>query len=121
MVWFTTTAVDEFLAEAGEFLRTEPARNSVVLTVTENLRVKAAAPASPPPAPAPPGNPPSPGQTLLGWWRPDAGLIAGAFLHTPEFPVFLTSMSSQAATEFATELATELAAAGRLLLGVNAE
>ena len=117
MVWFTTTAVDEFLAEAGEFLRTEPARNSVVLTVTENLRVKAAAPASPPPAPAPPGNPPSPGQTLLGWWRPDAGLIAGAFLHTPEFPVFLTSMSSQAATE----LATELAAAGRLLLGVNAE
>jgi hypothetical protein len=42
MVWSTTTAVEEFLADAGEFLRAEPARNSVVLTVTEKLRVKAA-------------------------------------------------------------------------------
>jgi hypothetical protein len=42
MVWSTTMVVEEFLAEAGEFLRAEPARNSVVLTVTENLRVKAA-------------------------------------------------------------------------------
>jgi len=88
MVWSTTTAVGEFLAEAGEFLRAEPARNSIILTVTENLRVQAAAP--PPSPPFPPGVPTphaSSGadRTLLGWWRPDAGAgpISGAFLSTP--------------------------------------
>jgi len=105
MSWSTTSAVQEFLAEAGEFLRAEPARNSVVLTVTENLRVKAAT--------APGGS----DRTLLGWWRPDAGQVGGAFLHTPEFPVFLTFMSRQAAAG----LAAELAGAGRLVPGVNAE
>ncbi|HLN69233.1 MAG TPA: hypothetical protein VK280_18435 [Streptosporangiaceae bacterium] len=41
MGWFTTADTEEFLAVAGEYLRAEPARNSVVLTVTEDLRVKA--------------------------------------------------------------------------------
>jgi hypothetical protein len=124
MVWSTTTAVEEFLAEAGEFLRAEPARNSVVLTVTENLRVKAACTqpvlAGPPrDGQNSPGRRPSPDRPLLGWWHSDAGpdRIAGAFLHTPEFPVFLTHLSRRAATE----LAAEFDAAGRILLGVNAE
>jgi hypothetical protein len=109
MVWSTTMVVEEFLAEAGEFLRAEPARNSVVLTVTENLRVKAACapPAADPPQDGQPGLGcgPRPDRPLLGWWRPDAGpdLVAGAFLHTPEFPVFLTLVSTQAATELAAE------------------
>jgi len=51
MVWSTTTAVEEFLAEAGEFLRAEPARNSVVLTVTENLRLISPVPLTPPAPP----------------------------------------------------------------------
>jgi hypothetical protein len=33
MGWFITADVGEFLTEAGEFLRAEPARHSVVLTV----------------------------------------------------------------------------------------
>jgi hypothetical protein len=44
MSWCTTEAVAEFLAEAGEFLHAEPARNTVILSVTENLRLKAPAP-----------------------------------------------------------------------------
>src|SRR5580693_5257192 len=124
MVWSTTTVVEEFLAEAGEFLRAEPARNSVVLTVTEDLRVKAAC-AQPlvagprPDGPHGPGRRHDPGRPLFGWWRPDAGqdLVAGAFLHTPEFPVFLTHLSRPAATELAAELDT----AGRMVPGVNAE
>jgi GNAT superfamily N-acetyltransferase len=122
MVWSTTTAVDEFLAEAGEFLRAEPARNSIILTVTENLRVHAAVQSPSPPFP--PGAPTphvSSGadRTLLGWWRPDAGAgpIGGAFLSTPAFPVVLTEMSRGAAVE----LARELAAVGRLIPGVNGE
>jgi RimJ/RimL family protein N-acetyltransferase len=123
MVWSITAAVEDFLAEAGEFLRAEPARNSVVLTVTENLRVKAACAQ---PVAGPPqdgqhilGRGPGPDRPLLGWWRPDASpdLVAGAFLHTPEFPVFLTHLSRRAATELAAELDTT----GRLVLGINAE
>jgi len=92
MGWFITADVGEFLAEAGEFLRAEPARNSVVLTVTENLRITAATG-----SPAVPGS--GPDEPLFGWWRPPAvpgtgsagpagavGAVGSVFMHTPEFP-----------------------------------
>jgi RimJ/RimL family protein N-acetyltransferase len=124
MGWFITADVGEFLAEAGEFLRAEPARNSVVLTVTENLRITAATGS---PA-AVPGS--GPDESLFGWWRPPAvpgtgsagpagavGAVGAVFMHTPEFPVLLSSrMSGQAAAA----LARDLAAAGRQVLGINA-
>ena len=50
MGWFTTEAVAEFLAEAGPFLRAEPARNTVILSVTANLRQQTAAPSGGPEA-----------------------------------------------------------------------
>ena len=50
-----TTDTERFLAVAGEFLRADPAGNSVMLTVTENLRVSGAAPAASAP--------------LYGWWQ----------------------------------------------------
>jgi RimJ/RimL family protein N-acetyltransferase len=131
MSWFITADTEEFLAVAGEYLRAEPARNSVVLTVTENLRVAAAAqsPAAQSPAGAPGSGPDEP---LFGW-RPPAvpgpespdpvgavgvvGAVGAVFMHTPEFPVLLSShISGQAAAT----LARDLAAAGRQLLGVNA-
>jgi RimJ/RimL family protein N-acetyltransferase len=123
MGWFTTGAVTEFLAEAGEFLRAEPARNTVILSVTENLRLRSAAPADgeQAPGPGPPdtghGSQPNPDEPLFGWWRPGprpaAGpgepgpdSLSGAFMHTPAFPVFLTATSSQAAAELGGLLAT---------------
>ena len=39
MSWIFTGEVGEFLAEAGDFLRAEPARSSVLLTVTGMVRV----------------------------------------------------------------------------------
>ena len=42
MSWILTADTGRFLAVAGEFLRADPAGNSVMLTVTENLRVSAA-------------------------------------------------------------------------------
>ena len=116
MGWFITGTVGEFLAVAGECLRAEPARNSVVLTATENLRLSAAAAA---------------GQegTWLGWWRSPAvpgpegpegpqsqGPVSAVFMHTPEYPAMLSHMSGQAAAD----LARDLAAAGRQVPGVNA-
>ena len=139
MSWIITGEVGEFLAEAGDFLRAEPARNSVLLTVTEDLRVQAAAQS--PPA-APDTRTPGPDQPLFGWWRPFArpdpqaapdphaardpqaarnphaapDPVSAVFLHTPEFPVNLSFMSPPAAAE----LARDLAAAGRRLTGVHA-
>jgi len=115
MAWFSTGAVDDFLAEAGEFLRAERVRNTVILTVTESLRVSGQAPASEPPAR---------GAPLFGYWRPAPGQrasghsrVGGAFMITLGFPALLTHMSPQ----MAADLVGHLAACGRLLQGVNAE
>ena len=112
MSWFITAETREFLAVTGEFLRAEAARNSVVLTVTENLRLNAAAHAES-----------GPGGPMFGWWRPpavpgrkDQGPLGAAFMHTPEFPAMLSHMSGQAAAE----LAGVLADAGHRVPGINA-
>src|SRR5271166_1780761 len=127
MGWFITADAAEFLAEAGEFLHAEPARNTVVLTMAENLRVKAAA-VDPTQAAAAPGS--GPGEPLFGWWRPPArpdaksagpvlvaGVVRSVFMYTPEFPVLLSSHMSGPA---AAELARDLAAAGHQVPGINA-
>ncbi len=101
-----TADTGRFLAAAGEFLRTEPARNSVMLTVTENLRIMAAAPAPAGPAAEP----------LFGWWQASPGPVGAAFMHTPDFPAMLSGMTAHAAAE----LACDLAAVGRRIRGVNA-
>jgi RimJ/RimL family protein N-acetyltransferase len=105
--WTITDAVDEFLAEAGKFLDAEPARNTVILSVTGTLRAMADS---------------GDARALFGWWRDEPGPagpgpVSGAFMRTHAFPVLLTSMTSQAAAE----LAARLAAAGDVLPGINAE
>jgi RimJ/RimL family protein N-acetyltransferase len=124
MAWRTTGDVTEFLAAAGPWLRRERARNTVILSVTETMRVTAAAAGK---SSAAAGQPQSPaagqatgqiaGQAarpLFGWWSDRAGAVAGAFMHTPPFPVVLTEVGVAAA-----ELAAVTMAA-RPLAGVNA-
>src|SRR5450432_3722725 len=99
MSWFSTGAVDDFLAEAGEFLRAERVRNTVILTVTESLRVSEQPPADEPPADEPPAR----DAPLFGYWRPASSQrapgqpesgqpesgrsrVGGAFMLTPGFP-----------------------------------
>ncbi|HZR52683.1 MAG TPA: GNAT family N-acetyltransferase [Streptosporangiaceae bacterium] len=96
-----TRAAGEFLAAAEEFLHADRARNTVLLTVTETLRVT--------------GSGGGTDRPLMGWWRSQDGDVAAAFLHTPPFPVLLSAMTTAAATA----LAGQLAAAGRPLPGVN--
>src|SRR5216684_2815360 len=105
MAWQTTGDVTEFLAAAGPYLRRERARNTVILSVTETMRINAAESAGKSSAAARP---------LLGWWSEPAGAVAGAFMHTPPFPVVLTAVALEAAAELA---AGTLAA--RPLGGVN--
>src|SRR5689334_5840735 len=103
MSWTTTDEVDDFLAEAGEFLNAEPARNTVILSVTETLRDMADSRDARP---------------LFGWWREGPGPVSGAFMRTYAFPVLLTSMTGEAAADLAATLA---ATAGHALPGINAE
>jgi GNAT superfamily N-acetyltransferase len=102
MSWFMTADTGRFLGAAGEFLRADPARNSVMLTVTENLMISPAAPAARPP--------------LYGWWQAGRSPVAAAFMHTPDFPLML----SPADAPYAARLASDLAGTGRRVHGVNA-
>src|SRR6478752_4364332 len=102
MSWFMTADTRRFLNAAGEFLRADPARNTVMLTVTEDLRVTAAS-----------------AGTLFGWWQPDGEPVRAAFMHTPDYPVMLSTASVQAAAALARDL-TASAGAGRRIPGVNA-
>ncbi len=91
-----------FLAAAGDFLRADPAGNTVMLSVTEDLLVKAAAP----------------GETLFGWWQPDGDQVRAAFMHTPDYPLLLSRVSGPAAAALARDLTAE-AGTGRRIPGVN--
>jgi GNAT superfamily N-acetyltransferase len=102
MSWFMTADTAEFLSVAGEFLRAEAARNSVMLTVTADLEAA--------------GLGAGDGGMLFGWQRPQAGPLTAAFMHTTGYPAMLSSMSETAAAE----LAWDLAAAGRRVPGINA-
>jgi len=103
MGWRTTDDVAEFLEATGDFLRAERARNTVILTVTEQLR------RNPSSYSAASGDGP-----LLGWWSDPAGMVAGAFMQTPPFPILVTDVPAAVAEDLAAELA------GRPLPGVNA-
>jgi GNAT superfamily N-acetyltransferase len=105
--------VAAFLAAAGNYLRRERARNTVLLTVAEQIRVN---PAQYTPSPVgEPGADPDPATApLFGWWTGPAGDVAGAFLHTPPHPLLLTAVPAHVAGDLAAALA------GRPLAGVNA-
>jgi GNAT superfamily N-acetyltransferase len=110
MGWRTTGDVAEFLAAAGDYLSRERARNTVILTVSEQLRVNPA-PGTRPPAAG--GRQDPAGRPLFGWWADHAGAVTGAFLHTPPHPLLLTAVPADVAAGLA------VAIADRPLSGVN--
>ncbi len=114
VTWQLTDNVAEFLAAAGDYLRAERVRNTVLLTTTEQLLVNPARYQS---------DPDDPSRSPLFGWLPagtrDAGGthgvrgVIGAFLHTPPFPVVITAVAPGAAADLAMTLAA------RPLAGVN--
>ena len=103
MSWVIAADMAGYDAGMGGFLRSRPVENTVLLTVLEALRARGLAAYGDGPA-------------LLGSWVPAAGCVAGAFVHTPPFPVLLSVMPDRAIRE----LARTLAAAGRRPRGVTA-
>jgi len=110
MVWRTTGDVAGFLAAAGECLWRERARNTVILTVSEQLRVNPVRYSSPRDIGISPDGDHRP---LFGWWTDQSDIVSGAFLHTPPYPLLLTAIPRGVAADLATALA------GRPLSGVN--
>ena len=104
MPWFLSDSLPEYAARAGGLLSGRPAEHTILLGVMETLR--AAGPAAYG-ASAP----------LFGWWQGPGGEVSAAFVHTPPFPVALTSVPGPAAVA---ALAQVLAARARAVGGVNA-
>jgi alpha-ketoglutarate-dependent taurine dioxygenase len=104
MAWTLTGSPDNYVAAAGGFLRSRPVHNTIQLVALDSLRVHgtyAFGDVAP----------------LFGWWRPAAGPVTAALMHTPPYPVLLTRLPANAAGD----LAEALAGRGRQLPGVNAE
>ena len=86
MSWGTTSDVVRFDGIAGDFLRSRPVENTVLVTVLEALRARGAAAYGDTPA-------------VLGSWLPPGGCVSGAFVHTPPFPLLLSLMPQQGVRE----------------------
>jgi predicted GNAT family acetyltransferase len=101
--WHSTEDLDEFLARAGDFLRSRPDLHTVVLTVTEGLRTR--------------------GLRAYGDEAPlfglleEGGSVRGAYFRTPPHRLYLTPLTAARADS----LAAHLEALGRTVPGVGAE
>jgi len=104
MPWFLSDSLPEYSATVGGLLARRPAQHTILLGAIETLRAAGARALG---AIAP----------LFGWWQEPDGEVSAAFLHTPPFPVALTSVPVPAAVA----LAQALAARPRTVGGVNAD
>ncbi|GHD13905.1 N-acetyltransferase [Streptomyces violarus] len=101
--WHLTQDLDDFLARAGTFLRSQPALHTVPLTVTETLRTR--------------------GRHVYGDGVPEFGVlerdgtVRASFFRTPPHWLNLSALIP----EEADTLAARLAALGQRLPGVNAD
>jgi hypothetical protein len=109
--WQTTSDVVRFLAVAGDFLRADRARHTGLLSVTESMRANQSRPGAG--AAADPDKSP-----IFGWWaghhQSEPPQVTGAFIHTPSFPLLVTSVPAEAAADLAAKTL-----AGRPVVGVN--
>ena len=92
MSWVITGDIATFDTAAGGFVRSRPVENTVLVTVLESLQARGLTAY---------GNAPA----ILGFWSV-AGCTAGAFVHTPPFPMLLSTMPEQAVEELAAALMT---------------
>jgi len=82
MTWRTTSDLDEFVAATHDLLQADVAGNTIILTTLENLAVRGP-------------HIYSDQAPRYGWWSAD-GVVTGAYLQTPPFPVLLTELPDDA-------------------------
>jgi GNAT superfamily N-acetyltransferase len=100
MGWELSSDVDAFLAAAGDAMRARPADHTLLLTISESLRLR---------------GPDAYGveAPLFGWHR-TGGEVDGTLLHTPPYPLILGSAPESAVPGLVTALGD------RELTGLNA-
>jgi RimJ/RimL family protein N-acetyltransferase len=101
MGWNITGDLETYVAGAGEFLRANPAENTVPLGLIETLRAQ--------------GEDAFGDGPLFGWWRSGTDDVHGACLQTGAYPLLLSAMPEEAAADLAGVLAD------RPLHGVNGD
>lgn len=101
MAWRLTESLDEFFDAAGTYLRSDPAQNTVLLTVLQTLRHSGGSVYG--------DDPP-----FFGWHESD-GKVDGALLRTPPFPLLAAKLPPGTAAS----LITQLAGSGRKPTGAN--
>ncbi|WP_405086451.1 GNAT family N-acetyltransferase [Microbispora sp. NBC_01389] len=87
MTWTITSGVEEYAAAAEPWLLRDPVRNTVVLTVLRGIRGGQFAE-----------------EPLMGWLTEEEGSTAGAFSHTPPYPLLLGDVPPGALPALATTL-----------------
>lgn len=91
MPWHLTRDLTEFTAAAGEFLRGDPVRNTVPLTVLAALQHSGLAAYGD----APP---------FFGWHQAAGGQVNGALLRTPPHPLVVASLPAGSGESLLTQL-----------------
>ncbi|MEV6343325.1 GNAT family N-acetyltransferase [Actinoplanes sp. NPDC051851] len=99
MPWRLTSDVELFATTTERFLRTDPVRHTVFLTLIATLRSRLFAYGQEPP--------------YFGWWTSAAGEVDGVLLQTPPYPVLISGIPPEAVAPAAEALA------GRQLSGAN--
>jgi RimJ/RimL family protein N-acetyltransferase len=92
MPWTLTRSLDAFATAVGDLLRAEPVRHTVPLTLLATLRAS---------GPSAFGDDPP----RFGWHKGDGGLVDGAFLQTPPFPVLIAALPAGSAADLVRLLA----------------
>jgi ribosomal protein S18 acetylase RimI-like enzyme len=100
MAWELIGDLETFAATTGEFLRAEPVRNTTLLTLVDSLRRRGLSAY---------GNE----KLVFGAWRDPSGVVAGALLQTPPYPMYFSAVPPAAVSAAVTLLD------GRPLTGVN--
>ncbi len=80
MSWTTTGDIREFVAVAGRFLEADPVGNTVLLTEAAHLSARQS----------------DAHDQQYGWWRDEAGDVAGAFLQAPRHAPILSPLTEDA-------------------------
>jgi predicted GNAT family acetyltransferase len=86
MPWQLTDSLEDFTAATDQYLRSDPVRNTVPLTVLETLREA---------GPTAFGD----ATPVFGWHQSVSGAADGAFLQTPPHPLLLTSLPDGSARD----------------------
>jgi ribosomal protein S18 acetylase RimI-like enzyme len=100
MGWELIGDLETFEAATGEFLRSQPVRNTTLLTLVDSLRRRGL-------------HAYGMGKPVFGAWREESGVVTGALLQTPPHPMFFSALPPAAVPAALTLLD------GRPLVGVN--